>query len=92
MQNHIHTPNPPPPLRYDPFVTPTYTPSIQLHPDTHQVITPGFVDRPRRSDCTPGQMDGEAGWWTISRKFPPAARVMEWVDNNTCTGVFNVMC
>ena len=24
--------------------------------------TPGFVDRPRRSDCTAGQMDGEAGW------------------------------
>ena len=24
---------------------------------------PGFVDRPRRSDGTAGQMDGEAGLW-----------------------------
>ena len=26
----------------------------------------GAGDRPRRSDCTTGQMDGEAGWWTTS--------------------------
>ena len=39
----------------------------------------GFVDRPRRSDCTAGQMDGEAGWWTTSGNIglPPLARVME---------------
>ena len=30
------------------------------------------------SDCTDCQMDGEAGWWTTSRKIrlPPLARVM----------------
>ena len=39
---------------------------------------PGFVDRPRRSDCTAGQMDGEAGWWTTSGNIghSPLARVM----------------
>ena len=36
------------------------------HPHTHHIVAPGFVDRPRRSDCTAGQMDGEAGWWTTS--------------------------
>ena len=41
-------------------------------------VAPGFVDRPRRSDCTAGQMDGEAGWWTASGNIglPPLARVM----------------
>ena len=36
------------------------------------------VDRPRRSDCTAGQMDGEAGWWTTSGNIglPPLARAM----------------
>ena len=36
------------------------------------------MDRPRRSDCTAGQMDGEAGWWTTSGNIglPPLARVM----------------
>ena len=29
-------------------------------------FTPGFVDRPRRGDCTSGQIDGEAGWWTTT--------------------------
>ena len=45
---------------------------------THHIVTPGFVDRPRRSDCTAGQMDGEAGWWTTSGNIglPPLARVM----------------
>ena len=33
------------------------------HIRTTYIVTPGFVDRPRRSDCTAGQMDGEAGWW-----------------------------
>ena len=44
----------------------------------HHIVTPGFVDRPRRSDCTAGQMDGEAGWWTTSGNIglPPLARVM----------------
>ena len=45
---------------------------------THHIVAPGFVDRPRRSDCTAGQMDGEAGWWTTSGNIvlPPPARVM----------------
>ena len=44
----------------------------------HHIVTPGFVDRPRRSDCTAGQMDGEADWWTTSEniRLPPLARVM----------------
>ena len=43
-----------------------HTSSLQLHPHTHHIVAPGFVDRPRRSDCTAGQMDREAGWWTTS--------------------------
>ena len=44
----------------------------------HHIVTPGFVDRPRRSDGTAGQMDGEAGWWTTSGNIglPPLAMVM----------------
>ena len=38
----------------------------------------GIVDRPRRSDCTAGQMYGEAGWWTTSGNngLLPLAKVM----------------
>ena len=34
------------------------------------------MNRPRRSDGTASHMDGEAGWWTTSRKIgpPPLAR------------------
>ena len=39
---------------------------FNCHPRTHHIVTPGFVDRPCRSDCTAGQMDGEAGWWTTN--------------------------
>ena len=55
-----------------------HTSSLQLHPHTHHIVTPGFVDRPRRSDCTAGQMDGEAGWRTTSGniRLPSLARVM----------------
>ena len=45
------------------------TSSFQLHAYMDHVVTPGFVVRPRRSECTAGQMDGEASWWTTSRKF-----------------------
>ena len=47
-----------------------------LHPHTHHIVAPGFVDRPRRSDCTAGQMDGEAGWWTTSGNIglPPTSK------------------
>ena len=33
---------------------------------------------PRLGDCTTGQIDGEAGWWTKSGniELPPLARVM----------------
>ena len=56
----------------------THTSSLQLHRHMHHSITPGFVDRLRRSDCTASQMDGEAGWWTTSGKigFLTLARVM----------------
>ena len=55
-----------------------HTSSLQLHPHTHHIVAPGFVDRPRRSDYTAGQRDGEAGWWTTSGNIglPPLARVM----------------
>ena len=45
---------------------------------THNIVTPVFVDRPRRSDCIAVQMDGEAGWWTTSGNIGllPLARVM----------------
>ena len=46
--------------------------SHQQHPHTHHIFTLGVVDRPRRSGCTDGQMDGEAGSWTT----------WECVDNN----------
>ena len=41
-------------------------------------VIPKFVDRPRQSASTAGQMDREAGWWTTSEKIrlPPLARVM----------------
>ena len=55
-----------------------HTSSLQLLPHTHHIVTPGFVDRPRRSDCTAGQMDGEASWCTTCGNIglPPLARVM----------------
>ena len=55
-----------------------HTSSFQLPPHIHHISTPGFMDRPRRSDCTAGQMNGEPGWWTTSGKIglPPLARVM----------------
>ena len=52
MPNHIHH-------HYVPSVTHT---SLLLHPHTHHIVTPGFMDRPCWSDCTAGQMDGESGW------------------------------
>ena len=51
--NHIHH-------HYFLFVTLTHTSSLQLHPHTHHVVTPGFVDRPRRCYGTACQMYGEA--------------------------------
>ena len=43
----------------------------------HHIVTPVFVDRPRWSDCTAGQMDGESGCWTTRGKIGlPLARVM----------------
>ena len=53
---------------------------FNLHPHTHHIVTPGFVDRPCRSNCTAGQMDREVVWWTTNwniRLPPPTlARVM----------------
>ena len=47
-------------------------------PHTHHIVTPGFVDIPRRSDCTAGQIDRAAGWWTACGKIelPSSARVI----------------
>ena len=38
---------------------------------THMRTTfyPWIFNRPRRSDCTAGWMEGEAGWWTTSGKI-----------------------
>ena len=33
-----------------------HTPSLQLHPHTHHIVTPEFVDRPRWSDGAAGLM------------------------------------
>ena len=61
--------------------------NINTH-DTHHLFNcthirttlspPDLWTDPRRSDCTAGQMDGEAGWWTTSGNIglPPLARVM----------------
>ena len=63
MPNNIHH-------YYAPFETLTYTISLQLHPHTYPIVTPGFVDiEPRRRNCTDGQTDGEAGWSTTSEKI-----------------------
>ena len=66
--NHIH------PL----CNTHTHDTSLQLHPHMHHIVTPGFVDIPRRYDCTAGHMGREAGWWTTSGRIglPPLARVI----------------
>ena len=60
----------------------------QLFNCTH-IVTHGFVDRPRRSDCTAGQIDGEAGWWTTSGNIGlhHYQGSWEWVDNNNSNGV-----
>ena len=64
MPEHIHH-------HYAPSVT--HTSSLQLHPHTHHIVAPGFVDRSHRSElhC----------WWTTSGKIglapstPPPALV-----------------
>ena len=56
-------------IKYKLFSAAQWSMRIQLHPHTHHIVTPGFVDRPRWSDCTAGQMDGEAGWWTTSKNI-----------------------
>ena len=62
----VHAKSHPSPLC--PLCNTQHTLSLQqLHPHTHHVVTPGFVDRPHWSYGSAGQMDGEAGWWTTSR-------------------------
>ena len=46
-----------------------HTSSLQLQPHTHHLVTPEFMNRPRRSYCTASQIDSEAGWWTTSEKI-----------------------
>ena len=50
----------------------------KLRKNKYPFLKSHFVDRPRRSDCTADQMDGETGWWTTSGNIglPPLARVM----------------
>ena len=83
--NHTYTKSTPKHIHhhYSPSVTSTHTSSLQLHPHTHHIVTPGFVDRSRRSDCTAVQMNGEAGWWTTSGNIglPHEQWSWEWVDN-----------
>ena len=64
---HIHH-------HYAPSVTSTHM--THIISSTHHIVTPGFVDRPRRSECTAGQMDGEAGWCTTSGNIglPPLVK------------------
>ena len=35
--------------------------SVRVASRTH-IVTPGYVDRPRRRDCTAGQLEEEAAW------------------------------
>ena len=74
FSNHTYTKSTPNYINdhYTPFVKLTHnTHHLQLHPHTHHVVTPGFVDRPRRNNGTAGQMAGKVGWWTTRRKIPP---------------------
>ena len=49
------------------------------------------MDRPRRSDCTAGQMDGDAGWWTQAGRSdsPHQQGSWEWIDNNNKDMLFD---
>ena len=68
--------------------SPLCTLSLQLHPHAHHIVTPGFVNRPRRGDCSAGQMDGEAGPQAGRSTPPPHYQgLWEWVDNNTLSHV-----
>ena len=42
---------------------------IQLHPHTHHIVTLDLWTDPAGGDCTTGQMDGEASWWSPSGKM-----------------------
>ena len=70
---HIHH-------HYAPSVTSTHTTTIisSTAPTYAPHCRPWICGQPRRSDCTAGQMDGEAGWWTTSGNIglPPLARAM----------------
>ena len=81
--NHIYTKSTPKHIHchYIPSVIPiTHTTHVilQLHPYTHHILIPGFVDKSHRSNCPVGQMDGDAGGWTTSGKIglPTLSRVM----------------
>ena len=79
MPKHIH-------YHYAPSVTLTHTTHINSStaatyaPHCH----PSISGQTRRSECTAGQMDGEAGWWTTSGRldYPHSQGSWEWVDNN----------
>ena len=55
----------------------THTSPLQLHPHMHHIVTPGFVDRPCRSDCTAGQMDPWRSWLVDHKReqrTPPTSK------------------
>ena len=64
-----------------------HTLSLQLHPQTHHIVTPGSVDRPRWIDEVAGQMERYAGWWIKSGVIglPPQTRVKGVGRHNTTT-------
>ena len=68
--NHTYTKSTPKHIHhyYTRFVTLIYTTHIisSTTPTYAPHCTPKFVDRPHRRDCTAGQMDEDAGWWTTS--------------------------
>ena len=76
LKSYLHKLHPSPlcPLKHSHTQHTSY---LQLRPHTHQIVTPEFVDRNRRCECTAGQMDGEAGWRTTSGKIglPPTTIV-----------------
>ena len=51
------------------------------------------MDRPRRSECTASQIDGEAGWWITSGKIglPTLARIMGVGRQQHANGVLGIV-
>ena len=80
--NHTYTKSTPKHIHYHyaPSVTLTYTIHItsSTAPTYAPHCYPWILDKPYRSDCTAGHVDGEAGWCTTRGNIvlPPLARGM----------------